>query len=325
MTRVVILATGGTIASVNAEGGGAVASRSAEDLLSGWGADDVDVEAKDVMSVGSYLMTFGSMRELARAARRELQREDVAGVVITHGTDTIEETGALLDAIHDSPKPLVLTGAQRAADHPAPDGPENLRRAVQVAASPIARGRGALLVFGDDIFGLTGTRKVHTLAAAPFDTQGSGPVGHVLGHKITFFATPERAVSMSLPSEVFDETRVDIVALYPGCDASLCEAAVTSGAQGIVLLGMGSGNGNHSVVSWVRRTVEQGIPVVLASRVPGGPVVPLYGNGGAVSLLSAGAVLAENLPATQVRVLMALLLSRGISVTEETIRRGRRG
>lgn len=324
MPRVVVLGTGGTIASVSRGEDGAVAERTADQLLADLTPDDVDVEAKDVMSLGSYLMTFASMRQLAEAAHQELEREDVDGVVITHGTDTIEETGILLEAIHHSPKPVVITGAQRAADHPAPDGPENLARAVQVAASRSARERGVLLVFGDDIFTIPGTRKVHTIEAAPFATAGAGPVGHLIDGAVRFLVTPERGDPLPMPTEAFDAVRVDMVPCYPGADAALCRAAEAAGAQGVVLLGTGSGNGNHALVSWVEEAVARGVVVALSTRVAEGPVVPLYGNGGAVSLLSAGAVLVEDLPAAQARVLMALLLSSHEKVTADRFRRGGR-
>lgn len=324
MRKVVVLGTGGTIASVSRGETGAVAERTAEQLLADLTPEDVDVEAEDVMSLGSYLMTFASMRQLAEAAHQELDREDVDGVVITHGTDTIEETGILLGAIHRSPKPVVLTGAQRAADHPAPDGPENLARAVEVAASELARDRGVLLVFGDDIFAVSGTRKVHTLAAAPFATGGGGPLGHVVNGVVTFLHTAERGAALPMPGETFDAVRVDMVPCYPGADAALCRAAEAAGAQGVVLLGTGSGNGNHDLVTWVEEAVARGVVVALSTRVPEGPVVPLYGNGGAVSLLAAGAVLVEDTPATQARVLMALLLSSGQEVTADAFRRGSR-
>lgn len=324
MPKVVVLATGGTIASVSRGEGGAVAERTADQLLADLTPDDVDVDAKDVMNLGSYLMTFASKRQLAEAVHKELERDDVDGVVITHGTDTIEETGILLEAVHRSPKPVVITGAQRAADHPAPDGPDNLARAVQVAASRSARERGVLLVFGDDIFTLPGTRKFHTIAAAPFATAGAGPVGHVLNGVVTFLHTPERADPLPMPTEAFDAVRVDMVACYPGADAALCRAAEAAGAQGVVLLGTGSGNGNHALVSWVEEAVARGVVVALSTRVAEGPVVPLYGNGGAVSLLDAGAVLVEDMPAAQARVLMALLLSRNEEVTADIFRRGSR-
>lgn len=324
MGKVVVLATGGTIASVNTGSTGAIASRSAAELMVGDGPQNTRVETRDVLNIGSYLMTFASMRAVAEAAHEELLRDDVDGVVITHGTDTLEETAALLDAVHASPKPIVLTGAQLPADHPSADGPGNLRQAVEVAASPIARRRGVLISFRGEIFAGIGTVKADTLAPQPFDSVSGGPLGRVGSDGVEFFAIAERPDALPMPAEAFDRVRVDVVVLYPGADASLCQAAESAGAQSVILLGTGSGNGNHAILTWLDGARDRGIVVALSTRVPRGPVVPLYGNGGGTDLIAAGAVRIESLPATQARILMALHLSAGREVTSESFRRGPR-
>lgn len=324
MKTVVVLATGGTIASVSNADGGAVAAKPVAQLLSGDFLDDTRLEARDVMNTGSYLMRFSDMRVLAEAAHRELARDDVAGVVITHGTDTLEESSMLLEAVHTSPKPVVFTGAQRAADHPSPDGPANLRQAIRVASSPASCHRGVLLVFASEIFAVPGTRKIHTVAPQPFRTGGAGPVGYVSSDSVSFFSSPERRPPLPLPTADFDDIRIDVVSVYPGSDAALCQAAEGAGCQAVILLGTGSGNGNQAVLSWVKGATERGLVVGLSTRVPDGPVIPLYGRGGAVDLVQAGAVLIEDLPATQARVLMALLFSHGEEVTADALSRGLR-
>src|SRR5699024_7397350 len=121
-------------------GGAAVASRAVVDLLGGLDVADVAVEGRDVLRLGSYLLDHSHLRTICEAVAEQLRRDDVDGVVLTHGTDTLEETAYLLDLVHDSDKPVVLTGAQLAADRPDSDGPHNLASAVLVAASEQARG-----------------------------------------------------------------------------------------------------------------------------------------------------------------------------------------
>lgn len=319
MARVVVLATGGTIASAAAPGGGAVAQRTASELISSLGGSGVDVEGRDVANVGSYLMRHRDIRTVAEAVTAQVTRADVDGVVVTHGTDTMEETGYLLDLLHGSPKPVVLTGAQRAADQPDSDGPRNLRDAIAVAASAQAHGRGVLLVFGGRIFATARTRKFFTIAAEPFVTVGGGPIGAVHSEDVRITADPVRAPALGPLDERFDSTRVDVVVAYPDVDAALAEAAVAAGARGIILAAFGSGNGNHAWVEWVQRAVADGVTVGLSTRVPEGPVVPIYSNGGAVDLIAAGALNLRSLPLFHSRMLFAALLSSGKKVDAQTI------
>lgn len=319
MTRVVVLATGGTIASAAGPGGGAVAQRSASELIDATGAGGVDLEGRDVVNVGSYLMRHRDIRTIAEAVAGEVARHDVDGVVVTHGTDTMEETGYLLDLLHSSPKPVVLTGAQRAADQPDSDGPRNLRDAITVAASPRARDRGVLLAFGGRIFATARTRKFYTLAPEPFVTVGGGPIGSVSRDAVIITADPVRPAPLGQLDERFDTTRVDVVVAYPDVDAALAEAAVAAGARGVILAAFGSGNGNHALVQWVHRAVAAGVTVGLSTRVPEGPVVPIYSNGGAVDLIAAGALNLRSLPPFHSRMLFAALLSSGTTVDENTL------
>src|SRR6185436_5412362 len=168
MTRVAVVATGGTIAST-ASAGGVVASRAAADLLGSTHVTDIDVETVDLMTVGSYRMNLGHIRLISDAVADLLARETdpIDGIVITHGTDTTEETAVLLDLVHDDPRPVVLTGAQRASDAADGDGPRNLADAILVAASPRARGLGVLIAFAGRVLPARGTRKVHTAAPQP--------------------------------------------------------------------------------------------------------------------------------------------------------------
>ena len=169
MTRVHVLATGGTIASRSGEGSGATAAHAAEALLAGMDATaDVEITGEDVMTVGSYRLGLPELATIARTARERAADPGIDGVVVTHGTDTMEETAFLADLLNGTDTPVVFTGAQRAADHPDTDGPRNLRQAVLAAAHPNARGLGALVAFDGVLLSARGTRKGHTMVSQPF-------------------------------------------------------------------------------------------------------------------------------------------------------------
>ena len=312
MTRVAVVATGGTIAST-ASAGGVVASRAAADLLQSTHVTDIDVETVDLMTVGSYRMNLGHIRLISDAVADLLARETdpIDGIVITHGTDTTEETAVLLDLVHDDPRPVVLTGAQRASDAADGDGPRNLADAILVAASPRARGLGVLIAFAGRVLPARGTRKVHTAALAAFGSViGAASVGEVVDGSVAITATPWRPNPLPRPSSKFDHTRVDLVEMYPGADDALMRAAVAAGARGIVVAGTGIGNANPVVVDAARAMVAGGVAVVLSTRVPEGPVAGVYGDGGGADLVAAGIPAASGLPATQLRILLALWLSQ---------------
>lgn len=317
MSHVVVLATGGTIASSRGDDGASVARRGADDLVAGFDLQDISVESRDVFRLGSYLLEHSHLRLLAEAVAEELGRPDVDGVVVTHGTDTMEETAYLLDLVHDSSKPVVLTGAQRPADAPDTDGPANLRDAIRVAGSPAVAGYGVLICFAGQVYAARGTRKVHTVASAPFRTLDGGSLGRVDGSGVRCTVRPLRAPVLAVPTSAFDTARVDVISVYPGADARLARAAVDAGAAGIVIAGSGVGNANHTIRDWTTEAVADGVVVGLSSRVLEGPVVPFYGNGGGADLVRAGAIPLRSLPLFQARILVALLCSTGSAVTGE--------
>ena len=311
MTRVAVIATGGTIAST-ATAGGVVASRSAAELLASAQVTDIEVETVDLMTVGSYRMNLGHIRLISDAVAELLARktDPIDGIVITHGTDTTEETAVLLDLVHDDPRPVVLTGAQRASDAADSDGPRNLADSVLVAASPRARDVGVLIVFAGRVLPARGTRKLHTAALAAFGSVTGAAAGEVVEGSAAIAAAPRRPTSLPRPTSEFDRTRVDLVEMYPGADDALMRSAVAAGARGIVLAGTGIGNANPVVVDAARAIFADGVAIVLSTRVPEGPVAGVYGDGGGADLVAAGIPTASGLPATQLRILLALWLSQ---------------
>ena len=313
MTHIQLLGTGGTIASRGSGARGAVATDVAADLAqSRYG--DLTVSAKDLFTKGSYSLGLGDLRTIAEATQEALADSGTDGVVVTHGTDTLEETAFLLDLVHASPKTVVLTGAQRAADSPAPDGPRNVEEAVAAAASPVLHHSGVLISFDGTVRSARGARKAHTTASSPF--QGGTVVAHLVGSRVVATARPVRRSHLPVPPPTFDDVRVEIITAYPGATPDLFDFAVRSGARAVVLAGTGVGNAGPGFADATARAVEAGCAVVLSTRTPWGPVVPVYGSGGGTDLVAAGAVPSGDLNPFQARILATLLISLGTSPAE---------
>jgi len=248
------------------------------------------------------------LAHIAAEIQRTLTDDTVLSVVVTHGNDTMEEPSFLTELGHDDPRPVVFTGAQRPADAPDTDGPRHLADAITVAAAPQSRNRGVLITFDGAVFGVRGTRKTQTLAAAAFSSPETGPVGQVRDGALAFTAQPLRFPPVE-PADLSD-VRVDIVALYPGVDTAALDAVVAAGATGVVLEATRAGNANPQIRDPGARLTEAGIVVALSTRVHSGPVAGLYGNGGGMDLLDAGAVPTGTLRPSQARILLAALLAR---------------
>lgn len=317
--RVAVLGTGGTIASRLDEHGAAQPVDSVGALVQGAGVGGADsvggqggvaVLARDLFIKDSSALTTADQAVIVREVRSALADPTVDGVVVTHGTDTAEETAYLLDLLYDDERPVVLTGAQRPADAPDADGPRNLRDAVQVAADPTARGLGVLVVFDGLVLAARGTRKVHTHDAAAFAQPDGGPLGRLVEGRLVLDGLPAHREHLDADLAGLEAARVDIAAVYPGVDGTALRAFAAAGARGVVLVATGAGNANPAIVAAVADLARQGVVVGLTTRVDTGPVAGIYGGGGGgADLVAAGAVPLGTLRAGQGRILLLALLA----------------
>ncbi|MGH6899368.1 MAG: asparaginase [Geminicoccaceae bacterium] len=307
--KVVLIGTGGTIASRHdPDLGRTVASQRGEDLLAQVPqlSEIAALEVDDFATIPSFDMSAEFAHRLAGRIDHQLARDDVAGVVVTHGTDTMEESCYLADLLLRSDKPAVFTGAQRAHDAPNPDGPGNILGAVRTAAAPEARALGAVICFADQIHAARDVTKVSASALATFQSYDKGALGEVDAGRVVIHRRPERRRTFAVDRL---ETRVALLRLCLGFDVELVRAALERGAKGLVIEAFGRGNGPAALVPVVREAVAAGVPVVVTSRCPTGRVEPIYGKGGGKDLADAGAIFAGDLKGPKARLLLMVLLS----------------
>ncbi|WP_437425605.1 asparaginase [Williamsia muralis] len=286
-----ILTTGGTIAS-RRFADGARPALAAEELVADHTEAGVELRTREVLHLDSSSLLPEDLDAVRSAVVAELEDPSVTGVVLTHGTDTMEETAMLIDLMHADPRPVIMTGAQRPADLPDADGPANLSAAIAAAVDPLSRDRGVLIAMGGTLVPARGTTKFDSAADAPFATVRADLPRPLL--------TPTSIAG----------TRVDIVMLYPGVDASIIAWCADAGATGIVLVATGSGNTHPRVVDAVADVIARGVVVVVCSRVPLGEIVATYGGGGgAVDLAARGAIISPWLRGPQARIALQALLA----------------
>lgn len=314
--RIAILTTGGTIAmQYDAAAGGAVPALGAADFAAALPAGLPELRTEELLNLPSSHFTLETLRSIRERVAELVAEPEVDGVVLTHGTDVLEETACLLDLTVPGEKPVVLTGAMRAASDVGYNGHANLLAAVRVAAAPQARGLGTVVVLNDEIHAARHVTKMHTLSIATFQSPGGGPVGRVEGDAIVIERRPERQV---LPWRGL-EPNVALLKLAVGMEADLLEDALARPVRGVVIEALGGGRVPPWWLPAIERAQAQGVPVVIASRCPAGRVWDAYGYPGAYrTLADLGCLFAAGLNGQKARIKLMVVLAAA-ETTDEVV------
>jgi len=316
--KIVVLATGGTIASVRGADGMWVPTASADSLLAGLpqvASLDVDVQVESLDQVNGWNITPSRMVEVGLRAQRLLATGAADGIVVTHGTDTIEETMLMCQLIAGSATangPVVFGCAMRAGSEVGADGPRNLLNALRLAASPDACDRGVLLTVNDQIHHALWATKLHTTNVETFESVEGGPVGFMDGDAARFVLK-----SPSTPSGSGIAANVPLVKAFSGMDGDIVDWYLDGGAEALVIEGTGAGNVPGAIEPGIVRAVGSGIPVVIASRCPYGRPYSGYGGpGGGARLDEIGVLHAAHLNGPKARIATLVGLHETGSVEE---------
>ncbi len=314
LPRVIILATGGTIA-----GAGASADRAGytagkipiDDLIGGIPTVKkiANITGEQIASVGSQDMTIEIWKKLAIRANEIFKNNEADAIVVTHGTDTQEETGYFLDLVIASKKPVVLTGSMRPATAISADGPKNLFDAITVAIDPKSVGKGVLVSFNEGIFDAREVMKLSTTKTNAFGSPNTGAIGQVYDGKVEYYLSSVREVNVGTPFTVAADTkfpRVDIVYMYADASGDQIDMLVSKKVDGIVIAGVGNGNFNKAFTDAVKRAVAAGVIICRASRTPSGRVV-LHDE---INDDELGTIVSDDLTPQKARILLMLGLMK---------------
>jgi len=314
LPNVVILATGGTIAGAAATGtqagytSGAVGIDTMINAVPGI-KQLANLRGEQISNVGSQDMSFDILLKLAKRINDLARTDAVDGIVITHGTDTMEESAFFLNLTVKTNKPVVMVGSMRPSTAVSADGPLNLYNAVGVAADPKAAGRGVLVVMNDWILDAHSLTKTSTTAVQTFMSPTRGVVGIASYGKNDFYKRPEWLHTTESEFDISNVTtmpRVDIIFVSADMSADLIDCAVERGAKGIVIAGVGNGNMNKAALDAAANAAKKGVIVVRSSRVPTGTV----GRNVEVNDDQLGFVASDELNPQKSRILLSLALLR---------------
>ena len=313
LPHVVIVTTGGTVAmKLDEKTGALVPAVSGKDLIEavpGLGKI-ATIETQEFINIDSSQMVPKIWRDLSEKVDSILAREDVTGVVITHGTDTMEEGVFFLQSTLKSKKTVAFVGAQRSASDLSADGPANIYDAVMTVVSPESKGWGAVLVMDQYVNGARYVQKSHTTNPHTFMSGQYGYLGYVTNNKLMKFNDVIKTSKVDLPKTL---VKVPLFTTFPGDDGSSIKHAVDDGAKGIAVAGLGAGNVSKEVFEAVKYALSKNVPVVIGTRVYEGGVYPMYGSeGGGSTLIKAGAILSKDLALNKARLLLLLGISNGL-------------
>ncbi len=320
MKKILVVFTGGTFSmKIDEKTGGAVPYFHGEELL------EMIPEAKNLAEIEIYNfgnrpgphMTPALMLDLSKKIREEISRSDIDGVIVTHGTDTLEETAYFLDLAVDTEKPIVVIGAMRTSSEPDWDGPRNLLDAIHIINEPNSEGLGVLVCLNGEINAASEVTKTHTENIETFRSLDFGALGFVERGKVIYNRLPRRLEKI-ITDDIDDN--VDLLKVYAGMDEKFFRFSADSGAHALVVEALGVGN----VTPWAFKGIEyvrsKGIPVILVSRCPAGETLDIYGYDGAGKWLKKiGVIFAEYLNGQKARIKTIIALKK--AKDEEELRK----
>ena len=317
MKKIAIIFNGGTISmKIDEKIKAAVPSLSAEEIMSMIpGVEEyAEIEAYTFSSMPSPHMTLETMLKLSKFTMELVEREDIDGVVITHGTDTLEETAYLLDLTVKTKKPVVVTGAMRSGSELGYDGPFNLATSICTAISDEAVGRGVLVCFNGELNSASEVTKANSMALNAFRTPNFGPIGIVDNDNVIFYRDANYSEKYDV-SEI--KKQVALIKCVVDMDSSYIDYLIEKGCGGIVIEALGRGNVPPKMVDGIKKATELNIPVVVVSRCFEGRVFESYGyEGGGKQLKDLGVIFGDTLPGQKARIKLILAINSGMNIHE---------
>lgn len=320
--KVAIIFNGGTISmSVDERVGAAIPSLSGEQIMSLVTNIDkyAEIETFNFSSLPGPHINIPLMMDIRKLVVENLAREDIDGVVVTHGTDTLEETAYLLDLTIDSPKPVIVVGAMRNSSELGYDGPSNLAAAVCTAISPKSKNKGVLIVMNNEVNAANEVTKTNTLSLDTFKSPEFGPLGIVDNDEVIYHREIVHHQHISTESA---ETEVDLIKCVAGMDSRFLKHSVETGAKGIVIEAMGRGNIPPTMLEGIEYAIKHNVAIVMVSRCPTGRVLDTYGyKGGGRNLRDMGVIFGGHLEGQKARIklMLALNISNDINIVKEII------
>lgn len=309
MKKVALIFTGGTISMmVDERLKAAIPALSDKDIISK--VSGIEKMAQiEVIHYGAYPgphIVPNMMLDIARVTNELLSREDIEGVVITHGTDTLEETAYFLDLVIDSEKPVVVTGSMRNGSELGYDGPANLAASICTVCSEESKNKGVLVVMNNQVNAADEVTKTHTLSLDTFQSMDFGPLGIVDSDQVIYYRDRKKASKIATEKI---ENRVALIKAVAGLGSVFIDYLVDNNYRGIVIEALGRGNVPPTMLEGIQRAIDLDIPVVIVSRCAKGRVLDSYGyKGGGRQLRDMGVILGDNLSGQKARIKLMIVL-----------------
>ena len=307
--KVVLITTGGTIASKRNEFNKLESGKmSGDEILALCDLDnDIEIELIDLFQLPSMHMTFENLNRLNEVIHEELQDENVLGIVITHGTDSLEETAYFLDLTINDNRPIIVTGSQKSSEDVGTDVYSNLRNSILVAASKQAKNIGTCVVFNEKIFHAKYVKKSHSSSINGFGTIGYGMLGYIDNDEVIIYQKPANTEYYVIKQKY---PTVELIYSYLGASSTILDFLLETDVEGIVLVGAGRGQVSPKMVESIEKMCEKGIKVVLTTSTEEGRVFPTYDYyGSANNLQKMGVIMGGDFDPKKARIKLMLMLA----------------